>query len=875
MIRKLLRRNRLDDERARELRSHIEHFVDDLVAAGRSPEDARREAMREFGNPTLIREALYEMNSIPLVETVLRDTRYALRMFRRTPGFTAAAVLTLAVAIGVNTAVFSIADTFLLRPLPYPESQRLAVVSTLLGGEGPSVEETSQTGRTWLLVRDRATTVNAAAFSNWTTGVNVVASGRAAHLVQQRVGAGFFEVLGVRPITGRTFTADEDRPGGPAAVVLSHRAWTTAFGADPGIVGRAVAVRGEPATVVGVMPDGFATGVRADLWTPLRPTTTGEGDGENYTILLRLKPDATWAQANAEIATITAPVVEAQRSRPRRALSFATMPLQRAMSDDLRQPVLMLWAAVSVVLLVASVNLAGLLLARASGRTRELATRMALGSGRTAVVRQLVVESVVLATLGGAAGVLVGYVALDVLRALAGDAFAIARPVALDGRAVAAAAAFSLLASILFGVAPALQASRVDVQGGLSTGSSRSVAAAAHHWTRRGVVVAQVALSVVLLTGAALLVRTFVHLSSLTPGFEPRGLTTAAISLQDARYGSPAAVTELFERTLTRIRTSPGVDSAAVSLGVPYQRLLNLGMKRLDGGNSTGMTSSTYVSDGYFDAMRIPILRGRSFDTRDTTAAPGVVIVSETFARTYFPGDQAVGRRVALAGREREIIGIAGDVQVKPGWGPHGPLAAMPLSYVPVTQLSEGMLRLVHGWFSPTFIVRSESTDAAATVRAALQEADPLLPLADVRTMDDVRAASIAPQRFMMAILAALAVTAVLLAAIGLHGLVATAVAERTREMGIRLALGATAANAARALAVPGVVLAGIGIALGVVLARAASGAVQHFLWGVTANDPATYATVAVLLLAVAATASIVPALRILKLDPASALRND
>ena len=875
MIRKLLRRNRMDTERASELRSHIEHMVDDLVAAGRTPDEARRQAMREFGNPTLVRESLYEMNSIPLLETLLRDARYALRMFRRTPGFTAAAILTLAVAIGVNTAVFSIADTFLLRPLPYPEPNRLALVSTFLGGEGPTVEETAQTGRTWLLVRDHATTVDAAPFSNWTTGVNVVSSNRAAYLVQQRVGARYFEVLGVQTVAGRTFSEEEDRAGGPAAVILSHHAWTTSFGADPAIVGRPISVRGEPATVIGVMPAGFTTAVRADIWTPLRPTTTGEGEGENYAILLRLKPDASWAQANAEIAAITQPVVEQQRLRPRRALTFATMPLQRAMAATVRQPVLMLWAAVGLVLLVACVNLAGLLLSRASGRTRELATRMALGSGRAAVIRQLVVESIVLALLGGVVGLVIGSVVLDAVRGVAEDAFAISRPVALDARALAAAAGLSLLASLLFGVAPALHGSRVNVQGGLASGSSRSVAGAAGHWPRRLVVIAQVSLSVVLLTGAALLVRTFLHLNGLAPGFESHGVTTAAISLQDVRYQTAASVSGLFERTLERIRTSPGVEHAAVSLGVPYQRLLNLGFKRLDGGQSAGMTSATYVSDSYFDAMRIRLVRGRSFDARDSTAAPGVVVVSETFVKTYLQGEDAIGRRIAFAGRERTIIGVVGDVQVKPGFGSHGPLAAMPLAYVPVAQLSDAMLRLVHGWFSPTFIVRSSASDAAAMIRAALQAADPLVPVADVRTLDEVRAVSLAPQRFLMMVLATLAATAVLLAAIGLYGLVATSVAERTREMGIRLALGATASRAVRTLALPGVVLSLAGTALGLFLARAGSSAVRSFLWGVSADEPLTYAAVAALLLAIAVTASVVPALRILRLDPASALRND
>ena len=874
MIRKLLRRGRMDEERARELRSHIEHIIDDLVAAGRTPDEARREAMREFGNPTLVRESLYEMNSIRLVETVARDARYALRILRRTPAFTVAAVLTLAVAIGVNTAVFSVADAFLLRALPYPDSQRLGLVSTRWGGDGPTSDDTAQTGTTWLLVHDHATTVTSAAFSDWTTGVNVVADRRPAYLTQQRVSAGFFDVLGVPPLFGRGFTDAEDRPGGPLAVILSHSTWTTDFHADPAAVGSVISVRGEPATVVGVMPAGFATAVPADLWMPLRPTTTGEGEGENYTILLRLKDGATWQQASAEVATLTQPVVEKQRNQARRPLSFSTVSWQQVFAPELREPILLLWAAVAVVLVVACVNLAGLLLARAAGRRHELATRMALGSGRGGVIRQLAVESVVLALIGGIGGILIGIGALDALQALATDAFRIARPVTLDARAIVAGLSLSLLASVLFGTVPALHASRIDIRRGLAASSSRTVTRTGH-WSRRGIVLAQVTLSVMLLTGAGLLVRTFVYLSNLEPGFEPRGLTTASFSLLDARYNSPEAVTALIDRVLERTRTTPGIERATLSLGVPYQRLLNLGFRRLDGARSTGNTSATYIADGFFDTMRIPLRRGRTFDARDTTAAAGVVIVNAAFVKAYFNGEDPLGRRIAVAGREREIVGVVGDVQLKPGWGTNGPLAPMPLSYVPVSQVSQAMLRLVHGWFSPTLIVRSAGGDAPSAIRNAMATVDPLLPLVEVQTMDDVRAASIAAQRFLMTILVALALTTVLLAAVGLHGLIATTVTERTREMGIRLALGATPKHAIRSLAAPGIVLAVAGTVAGVLLARAGARLLRHYLWGVSADDPATYVSVATLLIVIAATASVLPTLRILRLNPASTLRSD
>jgi predicted permease len=417
----------------------------------------------------------------------------------------------------------------------------------------------------------------------------------------------------------------------------------------------------------------------------------------------------------------------------------------------------------------------------------------------------------------------------------------------------------------------------------MAESGARTVAGASNRWTRRVIVVAQVALGVLLLVGAGLLLRTFSHLRHLDPGFDPAGVVTVSVSLEDARYRAGTRVVHVFDETLRRVSAAPGVDASAVALGVPYERLLNLGFRHLDGPQAsvpTGrMTSATYVSPDFFRAMRIPLRAGRVFDSRDTKDSAGVAIVSDTFARQYFDDGRAVGHRVRFGGldREREIVGVVGDVQVRPGWGDNGPLAAMPLAYIPVTQVSDGMLRLVHGWFSPTFIVRASSTpDATARiVRSALDATDPLLPFADVRSMADVQAASLAQQRFLMVLLGALALSTVLLAGIGIHGLIATSVTERTREMGIRLALGATTAQAMRTLAVPGIVLAMIGVSIGAGAALIAGRLLQHFLWGVRANDPATFGGVAVTLLAVALPASVLPALKILRLDPARTLRQE
>jgi len=357
-----------------------------------------------------------------------------------------------------------------------------------------------------------------------------------------------------------------------------------------------------------------------------------------------------------------------------------------------------------------------------------------------------------------------------------------------------------------------------------------------------------------------------------------RGVVTASVSLEDARYRTAARVSRLFEETLTRVSQARGVEAAGVSLGLPYERILNLGFRHLDGpqaGSTQGrMTSATYVVGDFFRALRLPIRAGRTFDARDRADTPGVVVVNDAFARLYFAGASPLGRRIAFAGREREVIGVAGNVQVRPGWGDNGPIAAMPLAYLPLAQATDGFLRLVHGWFSPAFVVRAASgTDSVAVLRRAVDATDPLLPFARVRNMEQVRDASLARQRFLMVLLAGLAVAAVLLAAIGIHGLIATTVVERTREMGIRVALGATMGQAMRSLVVPGVLLAVGGTAIGTLASLGFVPLLRHFLWGVSATDPATFLAVGAILLAVASVASVGPALRILRLDPAKALR--
>lgn len=815
-----------------------------------------------------------------MFETFGRDLRYAVRVLGKSPAFAVTAILTLGIAIAINTAVFSVVDAVLLRPLPYPGPERLALVQTLVRGtEAPA--QTAQHGVTWLTIRDHAATVDRAVFSGWTTGANVIEGSRTSYAEQQRVGAGFFRVLGVAPLYGREFSDEEDRRGGPAATILGYDLWRGSFGGDPTLVGRTITLRGEPHTVVGVMPSGFQSGVRADLWTALRAGTDGEGEGENYQVLLRLKDGVGWAQAADEVGRLGAEILRQSPPRDGASLSYSILPLQQAFAETLRRPLTLLWGAVAVVLLVGCVNVAGLMLARSTRRAREIATRLALGGSRGAIVRQLFVESLLLAVIGTAVGLALSVVSVDALERLAENALEIWQPVTIDWRAVTAGAIFGLASAAVFGMAPAVHATRTDVQRGLSAGGALGVAGTAAHRSRRALVVAQVALAVVLLVGAGLLVRTFTHLRGLDPGFDGTGVVAASVSLQDARYQTAAQVIRLADAAITEARREPGIEGAAVSLGLPYERLLNLGFRHLDGPQASAprgrMTSATYVRDDYFSALRIPVRAGRVFDARDTAGSPGVAIVNETLARQYFAGELPVGRRISFAGREREIVGVVGDVQLRPGWGDNGPLAAMPLAYIPLPQASDAMLRLVHGWFTTSVIVRSRGDANAAeqTLRSALSAADPLLPIAKVRRMQDVQSAAVAQPRLLMTLLVTLAVAAVLLAALGIHGLIAATVSEGTREMGIRMALGATAGRAIRTVAAPGLLLAASGIVAGVILARITARALTHLVWGVAATDPLTFGAVAVLLLVVAAVASPIPALRILRVDPAKALRAD
>ncbi|MGE3277712.1 MAG: ADOP family duplicated permease [Vicinamibacterales bacterium] len=809
----------------------------------------------------------------------MNDLTYAWRLLRKSPGFAATAILTLAVAIGANVAVFALIDAVLLKPLPYPQPDRLRLLERTYARDGVALGgDTAHAGATWFAIDEGATTVEAAPFSGMRGTVNLLVGDQALAITQQRVGAGYFGVLGVSPALGREFSRDEDRPEGPKVVILGDRLWRAVFNADPRALGQDILLRGEPHTVVGVMPASYHDEPDADLWTPLRPSTSGEGGGQNYGILLRLKAGVTWRQASVELAALADPTLARRVSASGTTLTHAAVGLQEGATAAARRPLLLLWGAVGLVLVVAAVNLAGLLLARAGRRTTEIATRLAIGGNRAAVVRQFLVESAVIATAGGLIGLVLGAIGIEGLQAMADRMVGPGRAAVLDIRVVSVAALLTALSALAIGIVPALQAGRLDLLPALAAGGTRAIAGGARGWSRRMLVVVEVALGVVLLVSTGLLARTFLHLNDLDPGLDTTNVAAVAVSLDDARYGEHDRVLRLFDEGLSRLRRLPGVESAAVSLGLPYERILNLAARPIGPGGGEGdmlFTSAAYVTPGYFETLRIPLRAGRTIDERDTGAGAAVAVVNETFARRYFGDESAVGRQIAISGEVREIVGVVGDVRQLGGFNGFGPVDALPTTFIPAAQFPAGAMRLVHTWFTPDWVVRGTTAQAVSepTLRRALAPVAPDLPIARVQTLDAVRADAVAEQRLLATLVGLLAGAALLLAALGIHGLIASGVIERTRELGIRLALGATVGEAVRSAAWPGIQMALVGLATGLAAALGAARLLRSVLWGVSEDDPLTFVVVALVLLLVAMAASLLPALRVRRVDPVALLR--
>ncbi len=816
------------------------------------------------------------------------DLRYSIRQLRKSPGFTVTAILTLALGIGANTAIFSVVNALMLRPLPYPQPDRLGALITLWNSPKGAENDDSANCQTYEMVRDQVSAVTAAA-EGMEGGVNLQAGTSVQFVQQLRVSSKYFDVLGIPLRMGRSFTREEDRPNGPAVVVLSDSLWRTTFHSDPHIVGRAVRLKGAPYTVVGVLPRGAQSPLNegvtqaVDVLTPLQPSTTGEGEGTNYGVLLRLKSGSTLQQADAQLGRIKpASLVREATANAGTSFRLEVLPLQESQAGPLRPAVLGLMVAVGFILLIACANLAGLALVRAGRRSGEMATRMALGAGRFALVRQLWTENMLLALLGGAAGLAVAKSGLVLLQHLLPEGLLPTSNFALDGRVLLFTLAVSLLTSVLFGMLPALELRRIDLRSAMAVGASRASSGSSNRRMRALLIVGEIALTVVLVSASGLLIHSLIYLETLPPGFDANNVMTGKVSLDDARYHDPAAFQHLLATSLDAMKRIPGVENAAVGLSLPYERALNFGVRIADGKNAGNEFGSDefYVTPEYFDVLRIHLLGGREFTGRDTAQSQPVAIVNEAFVRKYLERGDAVGRHLQSGAHPRDsmaVVGVVADIVQMPGLDRAAPLTSEPTVYLPATQINSDFLSLAHVWFQPSWIVRTRGPIAGITgdMQRAISEADPALPFSGFYSMSDLERHALGMQRVEVMLLGVLAGLALLLSAIGVYGLIANLVVQRTREIGIRLALGSTIRQAMMEIGRSGMFATVLGLVVGLAASFLTLRALKGFVYGIGAYDPATLVGTCLVLGVVAMAATFLPTRRIARIDPAKTLREE
>jgi len=816
------------------------------------------------------------------METLIADIKQAVRRLRQSPGFLAAAVSALALGIGANTAIFSIVNTVLLKPLAYPQPERIVVLmNSSPQGSGPAASPTKY--NVWR--RQTRVLEDVAAYDTGGPGLNLGGTGRPEQVKGIHVSREFFPLFGASTVMGRTFTPEEDRPGGAAVVVLSNGLWRRRFGSDPNIVGKTLTLGGEAYTVIGVLDRRFTFDTPTDLYLPFQADPNSTNQGHFFRVAARLKPRVTLDAANAAMALAAQ---EFKRRFPNALgpnASFAVEPMQRLMVRNVRTALYVLLGVVACVLLIACANVANLLLVRASGRSREMAIRAAIGAGRGRIVRQLLTESILLALIGGAAGLVLGIVGVRGLLAVNPGNIPRIGP---DGAAVGvdvSVLGFTLLVSlgtgVLFGLAPALHASRADLNSTLKESSSRTGSGLRQNKVRSLLVVSEIALSIVLLIGAGLLIRNFGDLRQVDPGFDARNVLTMDSALTGSRYDHTAAIWDMTRQVVARVDAIPGVETAAASSYLPLEGGLGLGFqiagRPLTNGPVHGGAAWNYVSPGFFDVFKIPLIRGRVFTERDDAAAAQVVVINQAFARRFWKNESPLGQRLIIGvgmGPDfvqpaREIIGIVGDAR-------DGGLNAdpQPATFIPLAQVSDAYMKLNNRFMPLTWLVRTRVApfSVAAPIRQAFEEGASL-PVAHVRSMDQIVVSSTSRDRFNTLILGIFAFFAILLASIGLYGLMAYSVEQRTLEFGIRLALGANFGAIRNMVVGQAMTMAAIGIAVGLLAAWLLVRVLSSMLYTVKAHDPVIFVSVPALLALVAFLASYLPARRALRVDPVIALR--
>ncbi len=803
-----------------------------------------------------------------------QNLRFAARQLLRNPGFTFTVLVTLALSIGANTAIFSIVNALMLNSLPYPRPERMGTLFQRTQGPDPADEERWIDGTQWEQLRDNVPSLTSAVFAALASGANLETNSKqAAYVHAGRVSQHYFDVLGVQPAIGRTFSQAEDAPQGPKAVILSYELWHSIFASDRNLIGQSIHLKGEAYTVIGILPQRATTPLNADLYTSLQPSRDGEGQGTNFGVIFRLKDGATWQEADAEINRAWAARISQVESRnPGAKIQFYTVPFQKGVTSELRPRAIALMLAAGFILLIACANLAGLTLVRMTRRLPEIATRLALGASRWQILRQLWIENLLLASIGGATGILVGFAALRGLLSLLPEGFLPVASVPLDLRVLSFTAVITLCTSVLFGMLPAFATSRVDLRSSLANRISSSAQSLR---LRQVLIAGEVALTVVLLAGSGLLIRSLIHLETLPPGFNPDGVVTAKASLDDARYKDPANFRQLMTNSLASMERIPGVQSVAVGLTLPYERTLNSGVVLHDGPQSTKTvgTDVVYVTPRFFDVLQMPLFRGRAFTDADGPNARPVAIINSTFARKFFPGLNPVGLTID---KNTLIVGVVSDIQLVSGLDATAPIQSQETMYIPAAQAAAPLLG-VHVWFQPSWVVRTSGPVEGLTeqMQHALSSAAPGLPFSGFYRMSDLQSKALAMQRIEVALLSTMAGLALLLSAVGIFALVASLVTQRTRDIGIRIALGSSVRQAMANVTASGLAASVAGLAIGLVLCFVALRAMSSVLYGVGVYDVPSLATVIATLATVSLAAAVIPALRIATIDPARTLREE
>jgi len=876
-----------ENEIVEELSQHLEDHYEQSLRTGVSGDEAYDAALNELRASDLsgpLKQIERRVQQEPVVigrdgnanllSDLWQDLRYGLRMLAKNPGFAAVAVIALALGIGANSAIFSVVNTVLLRPLPYKNPERLVMVW----------EENSKQG----FPRDTPSPAN---FIDWRdqnhvfesmaaiveASFNLTGAGDPERIDGHGVSAGLFSLLGVEPQLGRAFRSEEDKPGGSHVVIISYGLWQRRFGSDPGIIGNPINLNGKSFIVVGVMPRTFQFPTRKDqLWVPLAFDAKEAGQrGSHYLeVIARIKPGVTLQQAQAEMTTI-ATRLQQQYPETNTSIGAVVTPLHEQVVGDIKPALLVLLGAVAFVLLIACANVANLLLARAAVRQKEIALRLALGAGRARLIRQFLTESVLLAALGGGIGLLLAVVGLSVLKRFIPPNISQAQAITIDAKVLIFTVLVSILTGLIFGLAPATQAANFNLNDTLKESGRDSAAGSRGNRIRGLLVISEVAVSFILLIGAGLLINSFLHLRNVDPGFRAERALTMKIVLPEPRYADKEQRGVFYRELIRRVETLPGVSSAAVATNLPLT----------ESGNSVGVSIEGHadpapdrvpivitriISPRYFETMGIPLLKGRAFTEEDKSESesPSVIVVSETTARSFWPGEDALGKHIKVGSPSNNdnkwltVIGVVKDVRqfelvVEP----------KPQMYLPFTQAN---------FFEPRALVvktNLEPLGLAATVRKTVWEIDKDQPVSDIASMEHIVSESVARQRFSMLLLGIFAGLALVLAAVGIYGVMSYSVAQRTHEIGIRMALGAQKKDVLKLTIGQGLKLVLIGVAIGLGAAFILTRVIASLLFGVSATDPITFVAISLVLIGVAMLASLIPALRAMKVDPMFALR--